>query len=105
MSVRRGFAIMRAGSNGDRLRPSYGGERKPVAAQTRNSREEAEIHYGRRIITSVDLINAAAVSPFLRRISRTASAVTIDVIFWPPMERVIWAINPSILMSVTRPIN
>ena len=62
-------------------------------------------YYTRTIITSVDLIKAAALSPTFRRISRTASAVIIDVIFWPPMESVTWAINPSILISVMRPAN
>lgn len=35
--------------------------------------------YGLTIITSVDLIRAAAVSPFFNRISRTASAVMMEV--------------------------
>ena len=41
----------------------------------------------RKIITSVDLIRAAATWPISRRISRTASEVMTDVIFWPPIVR------------------
>ena len=59
--------------------------------------------YIRMIITSVDLISAATVSPSFKRISRTASAVMIDVIRWSPIDRVTWAIRPLTLMSVTRP--
>ena len=45
-------------------------------------------------MTSVDLIRAATVWPFWRRISRTASAVIIEVMRWPPMESVTCAIKP-----------
>jgi hypothetical protein len=57
----------------------------------------------RRIITSVDLISAAAFSPAFKRSSRAASAVMIDVICWPPIESVTWAISPSIFTLITRP--
>jgi hypothetical protein len=57
------------------------------------------------IITSVDLISAATVCPFCSRISRTASAVIIEVMCWPPMESVICAIKPMVLISVTRPMS
>jgi hypothetical protein len=40
---------------------------------------EHRIYFTRITITSVDLIRAAAVWPTARRISRTASAVMIDV--------------------------
>ena len=46
-----------------------------------------EVLYGRTIMTSVDLTSAAAVSPTFKRISRTASAVMIDVMCCPPNER------------------
>jgi len=58
-----------------------------------------------RIMTSVDLMSAATVCPFCKRISRTASAVMMEVIRCPPIESVTWAINPLVLISVTRPIN
>ena len=51
-----------------------------------NSREET--YSARMTITSVDLTNATAIWPFSRRISRTASAVMMDVRCWPAMERV-----------------
>ena len=42
--------------------------------------------YTRTIITSVDLMSAAALSPRWSRISRAASAVIMEVMCWPPME-------------------
>ena len=57
----------------------------------------------RRIITSVDLINAATMSPAFKRISCTASAVMIDVMCCSPIDNVTWAISPLILMPTTRP--
>ena len=59
----------------------------------------------RSIITSVDLISAATVCPFCSRISRTASAVIIEVMCWPPIDSVICAIKPMVLISVTRPMS
>lgn len=44
--------------------------------------------YGSTIITSVDLMRAAAICPFFNRISRTASAVTMDVMCCPPTDSV-----------------
>ena len=59
----------------------------------------------RSTITSVDLISAATVSPFFSCISRAASAVIIEVMICPPMERRTWASNPSIFRSTMRPTN
>jgi hypothetical protein len=56
-------------------------------------------------MTSVDLMRAAAVSPTFKRISRTASDVTIDVMFCHPIDRRTCAKRPSTRISVTRPIS
>ena len=45
--------------------------------------------YTRRIMTSVDLMRAAARSPTFRRISLAASAVMMEVMCCSPMDRVI----------------
>ena len=39
-------------------------------------------------MTSVDLIRAAAIWPFLSRNSRTASTVMMEVMCYPPIGRV-----------------
>ena len=78
-------------------------DQKGEALQGRWKRQATRKAYVRTIITSVDLINAAALSPTFSRISLTASAVIIEVILWPPIERPTCAISPSILISVTRP--
>jgi len=57
------------------------------------------------IITSVDLMRAAAIWPFFRRNSRTASAVMMEVMYCSPMDRVTWARRPLIFMSVIRPMS
>lgn len=68
------------------------------------SAESSEgLRYGRTIMTSVDFTMVVTVWPCFRCISRTASAVMIDVIRWPPTETLTWAIRPLTLMSVTRP--
>ena len=61
--------------------------------------------FGMMIMTSVDLIRAAAICPFFRRISRTASAVMIEVMCCSPSVRVTCASRPLILMSVTYPMS
>ena len=48
----------------------------------------------RTIMTSVDLMRAAAVWPFSRRISRAASAVMMDEMRCPPMDSLTWASKP-----------
>ena len=65
----------------------------------------SEIVYTRRIITSVDLMRAAAGWPFSRRISRTASDVIIEVICCPAIDKVTCAMIPSTLMSTIRPMS
>src|SRR6266478_7849604 len=61
--------------------------------------------YTRRIITSVDLISAAARSPGFSRISFAASAVMMDVMCCSPIASVTCARIPLYLMATTRPIN
>ena len=65
----------------------------------------AGIRQTRKIITSVDFMSAATTSPFLRRISRAASAVMMEVICWPAIERVTCAISPLVFNSTILPIN
>ena len=48
----------------------------------------------RTIMTSVDLMRAAAGWPFSRRISRAASAVIIDEMRCPLIQSFTWASNP-----------
>lgn len=50
--------------------------------------EKGEI-YTRSTITSVDLINAATVSPTSSCISRVASAVMMELMIWPPIDSLI----------------
>ena len=68
-----------------------------------SNRDCQTVQSGRMIITSVDLISAAAIWPFFSRSSRTASAVMMEVMCCPPTERVTCASNPLVLMSVMRP--
>ncbi len=59
----------------------------------------------RKIITSVDLISAAARSPTFKRNSFAASAVMIEVMCCSPIASVTCASKPSNLISRIRPIN
>ena len=61
--------------------------------------------YTLTIMTSVDFTSAAALSPRLRRISRAASAVMMEVICCPPIESFTWASSPSMRTSTMRPTN
>jgi len=54
-------------------------------------------------MTSVDLTSAAAVWPLRSCISRTASAVMMDVMRCSPMARTTLASRPSILISTIFP--
>ena len=63
------------------------------------------VTYGRTIITSVDLMRAAATWPCFSRNSRTASAVMMEVMRCSPMDSVTCAIRPLVLISTTLPIS
>ena len=66
--------------------PSGDLRKRPVSTAARSPVFYQEKVYTRRIMTSVDLMSAAAVCPFSRRISRAASAVMIDEIRCPPIK-------------------
>jgi hypothetical protein len=78
----------------------------PVAVPIRcGSSAASSARHTRRIITSVDLIRAAADWPFFNPISRADLEVMIDVMYWPPIDSVTSAISPLIRTSSIRPTN
>src|SRR4029077_14678342 len=85
--------------NAERLKPVcfFTSHRSPITSRGSS--------HTLRIITSVDLIRAAARSPGFSRISLAASAVMIAVMCCSPIAIVTCASNPLYFSEITRPIN
>jgi hypothetical protein len=77
----------------------------PKQMNNLGSRMRPGVRYTLIIMTSVDFTSAAALSPRLRRISRAASAVMMEVMCCPPIESFTCASSPSMRTSTMRPTN